>query len=238
MGMWPVAPGANPGGRGEGWRCPSPAEPRHAGDGCQRPLRSRFQPRLMPGVGLRAAGAGWQARVGGRQGSSTAGGRGMFCHPRGESVVACRSHAPRRAGVACSAGAQARTPWPVRAMRLGGTPLGGMPCTTGVWRALHEGWRTASWRRTTAQTAPAAGVARGGGPGGSVAGWPWRVTVPPAVTGARQHGAPEVAAALPVHAVASGAGRRAAPRTVGGSQGRAVGGPPASADGARSRVAR
>ena len=28
------------------------AEPRHAGDGCQRPLvpRSRFQPRLMPSV--------------------------------------------------------------------------------------------------------------------------------------------------------------------------------------------
>jgi hypothetical protein len=28
----------------------SPAEPRHAGDGIQRPLRSRFQPRLMPGA--------------------------------------------------------------------------------------------------------------------------------------------------------------------------------------------
>ncbi len=28
-----------------------PAEPRRAGDGCQRPLRSRFQPRLTPSVG-------------------------------------------------------------------------------------------------------------------------------------------------------------------------------------------
>jgi hypothetical protein len=27
-----------------------PAEPRHAGDGVQRPLRSRFPPRLMPSV--------------------------------------------------------------------------------------------------------------------------------------------------------------------------------------------
>ena len=27
-------------------------QPRHAGDGFQRPLRSRFQPRLMPGVRL------------------------------------------------------------------------------------------------------------------------------------------------------------------------------------------
>jgi hypothetical protein len=26
------------------------AEPRHAGDGVQRPLRSRFPPRLMPSV--------------------------------------------------------------------------------------------------------------------------------------------------------------------------------------------
>ena len=28
----------------------SSAEPRHAGDGFQRPLRFRFQPRLMPSV--------------------------------------------------------------------------------------------------------------------------------------------------------------------------------------------
>jgi hypothetical protein len=28
------------------------AEPRHAGDGGQRPLRSRFQPRLMPDVAM------------------------------------------------------------------------------------------------------------------------------------------------------------------------------------------
>jgi hypothetical protein len=28
----------------------APAEPRRAGDGCQRPLRSRFPPRLTPSV--------------------------------------------------------------------------------------------------------------------------------------------------------------------------------------------
>ena len=31
----------------------SPAQQRHAGDGVQRPLRSRFPPRLMPGVRLK-----------------------------------------------------------------------------------------------------------------------------------------------------------------------------------------
>ena len=159
--------------------------------------------------------------------------------PAAGSGGACRSRVPQRGGLGW------RAPLARRRARRGpsvpcgeGTPLGGMPCTTGVWRALHEGWRTASWRRTTAQTSPAARVARGGGPVGSVAVWPWRVTVPPAVPGARQPGAPETASAPSVHAVASGAGRRAAPRTVGGSQGRAGGGPPASADGARSRVAR
>jgi hypothetical protein len=33
----------------EGWGT-SPAEPRRVGDGLQRPLRSRFPPRLTPGV--------------------------------------------------------------------------------------------------------------------------------------------------------------------------------------------
>jgi hypothetical protein len=32
-----------------------------AGDGCQRPLRSRFQPRLTPGVGLQTVIHGKQA---------------------------------------------------------------------------------------------------------------------------------------------------------------------------------
>ena len=42
-------------GKGVRNRFPRPlgqyrAEHRHAGDGCQRPLRSRFRQRLMPGV--------------------------------------------------------------------------------------------------------------------------------------------------------------------------------------------
>jgi len=41
--------GGNPLG---GLPCQSLAEQGHAGDGVQRLLRSRFPPRLMPGVGL------------------------------------------------------------------------------------------------------------------------------------------------------------------------------------------
>jgi hypothetical protein len=36
------------------------AEPRRAGDGFQRPLRSRFQPRLRPGVDMPSDVKGWE----------------------------------------------------------------------------------------------------------------------------------------------------------------------------------
>jgi len=96
--------------------------------------------------------------------------------------------------VACSAVSQALTPWPVRAMRLGDGP--------GLHAVRHG--RVACPARGLAHGVPApydradlacAGVARGGGPGVSVTVWPCRVTVPPAVRGTRQQGAPEVAAA-------------------------------------------
>ena len=64
---------------------------------CGRRVSSRAR-RLTAGVRLRAAGVGWQARAGGRQGPSTAGVRVVSHHPSGVSVVSCRHRAPWHGG--------------------------------------------------------------------------------------------------------------------------------------------
>jgi len=132
--------------------------------------------------------------------------------------VSSPNAAAQRAGVACAAGSPARPLCP------------SVPC-----RCRDAPGRSAMCHGRA--ECPAPGRAHGGvpapydcadlaggcggpwwGPGMAVAVGPCLGAVPPAVTGARQHGAPEVAAARTVQAGASGACRRTAPRTAGGAR--------------------
>jgi len=135
---------------------------------------------------------------------------------RVRACIALPSAAAGGVGVACSAVSQARPPVPVRA---------GGDAPVQHTRRHGRAMRPARGRVHRVQ-APSDRADRACGwchpvrePSVSVTGWSWLVAVPPAATGARQHGAPETASAPTGHARASVVGRRAICRTAGRRRG-------------------
>ena len=126
--------------------------------------------RLTAGVRLRAAEVGGRRAFGGCQASSTASVMAVGRHASGVSVVAWHHRAPWHGGRGLG------VPLPRPRARLGssvpcGRPLCRRPGATGVRGARHADRGLSCGCRTVSPASPAAGGARCGGPGVSVASW-------------------------------------------------------------------